>query len=392
MTHRERVLCALQHEEPDKLPIDLGAMRSTGISAVAYNRLRKYLGLEVKNTRVFDPGQMLAEPEPDILERFGVDVVLLKGYIRGWRPGKLPDGSPCFYPEEFKFVEREDGTWEALDGDRIVGRMPAGGYWFDGVYHPLADAQTPDDIDAYDFPTLSDEAVAYLERESKRLYEETDYAILGEFGGNLLEGGHGDFGYERFMELLLTDPDLVEYYLDRKLEAYMASLERYVQAVGDRVQIIQFGDDLGTQDGPAISPALYRRVFKPRHARMFQFVHEHTSAYVFFHSCGSVYAFIPDLIEIGVDILNPVQISAKDMEPERLKREFGQHLTFWGGGCDTQWVLPRAPLDELRRHVANNIEVFRKGGGYVFNQVHNILQDVSPERIVAMFDTALALR
>ena len=399
MTHRERILCTLSHEEPDKMAIDFGGMRSTGITAVAYNNLRKYLGLSIKNTRVYDLFQQLAEPELDILERFGGDVLQLHRYcpsfgipIDRWRPDELSDGSPCLVPQDFHPVRREDGALEVVDGDKVIARMPGGGYWYDQVYHPLAEAKSPEDIDAHDFGLISDAEQDYLERESKRLFEKTDFAILGEFGGNLLEGGHADFGYQRFMELLVIEPDLVEYYLDKMVENYLKNLQTYLDLVGDRIQIVQFGDDLGTQEALQISPRMYKQFFKPRHEKLFRFVKENSNASVFFHSCGEIYELIPDLIEIGVDILNPVQISAPKMQPEKLKKEFGDKLTFWGGGCDTQTVLPRASIDEIRKHVGENIRVFSKGGGFVFNQVHNIQQDIAPERIVAMYETAVAMR
>ncbi len=399
MTHRERILCTLSHEEPDKMAIDFGGMRSTGITAVAYNRLRKYLKMPINNTRVYDLFQQLAEPEPDILEQFGGDVLQLHRYcpsfdipIDKWRRDTLSDGSPCWVPVGFHPVRCEDGALEVRDGDKVIARMPGGGYWFDRVHHPLAEAERNADIDTHEFGVISQAERNYLEKESKRLYDETDYAILGEFGGNLLEGGHGDFGYQRFMELLVTDPDLVSYYLDRMVDNYLQNLRIYLDAVGDRLQIIQFGDDLGTQEALQISPRMYRQLFKPRHEKLFRFVKENSNAAVFFHSCGEIYELIPDLIEIGVDILNPVQISAPKMQPEKLKKEFGDRLTFWGGGCDTQSVLPYASLVEIKNHVTENIRIFSKGGGFVFNQVHNIQQDIAPERIVAMYETAVAMR
>lgn len=396
MTPRERILCTLSHQEPDKMAVDFGGMRSTGITAVAYNQLRRYLGLEVKNTKLYDLMQQLAEPEMDILDKFGGDVIQLHRLspcfgipINRWKPGKLSDGSPCLVPRDFNPVRLEDGSLEVSDNKRVIARMPAGGYWYDQVYYPLAEAKSFADIDAHPFGLISAEEMAYLSKESKRLYEQTDYAILGEFGGNLFEAGHSDFGYQRFMELLLSERDLIEYYLDKLVASHLQNLKKYLTAVGDHIQVIQFGDDLGTQEALQISPKIYREIFKPRHAKLFRYVKDHSKAAVFFHSCGAIYDAIPDLIEIGVDILNPVQISSPNMQPEKLKKEFGEKLTFWGGGCDTQFILPHASISEIKRHVAENIKIFAKGGGYVFNQVHNIQQDIAPERIVALYQTAV---
>ncbi len=395
MTHRERILCTLSHHEPDRMAIDFGGMRSTGITALAYNRLRKHLGLPITNTKLYDLMQQLAEPELDILERFGGDVIQLHRLhpsfgvpIDRWKPGTLSDGSPCLEPEDFNPVRLADGSLEVRENGRVIARMPAGGYWYDQVYHPLATAETLTEIEAFQFGTISQREQEYLRQESKRLYEQTDYAILGEFGGNLFEAGHGDFGYERFLELLLYDRELVECYLDRLVANHLKNLRLYLDAVGDCIQVIQFGDDLGTQEALQMSPKMYREIFKPRHAKLFQYAHEHSKAAVFLHSCGAIYDVIPDLIEIGVDVLNPVQISSPNMQPEKLKKEFGDKLVFWGGGCDTQYFLPRASLTELQKHISENIKVFAKGGGYVFNQVHNIQSDITPERVVALYQTA----
>jgi uroporphyrinogen decarboxylase len=399
MTHRERILCTLNHEQPDKMAIDFGAMRSTGINVVAYNRLRRHLGLAVTQTRLYDVFQQLAEPEMDILERFGADVVQLHRRcpsfgvsIETWRPDRLSDGSPCLVPDGFHPVHRPDGSLEVRDQDRVLARRPAQGYWFDSVHHPLENVQTTAAIDQHNFGAISAEEQEYLKRESTRLSEQTDYAILGEFGGNLLESGQGDFGYARFMELLITDRELVEYYLDKLVESHLANLQVYLQCVNNRIQVIQLGDDLGTQEALQLSPKLYRELFKPRQEKLFRYIHENSTLKVFLHSCGAIYDILGDLAEIGLDIINPVQISSPNMAPQKLKKEYGKKLVFWGGGCETQHILPAASLDEIRRHVAENIAVFAPGGGYVFTQVHNIQQEIAAERILAVYETAVAHR
>jgi len=399
MTHRERILCTLNHEQPDLMAIDFGAMRSTGINAVAYNRLRAHLGLPVKQTRVYDIFQQLAEPEMDILQRFGADVVQLHRRcpsfgvsLESWREDVLSDGSPCWLPAEFHPIVDSDGSLLVMENDRVIARRPYQGYWYDSVYHPLAEARTSDAIDRHLFSTISAAEQAYLKREAKRLDEETDYAILGEFGGNLLECGQGDFGYSRFMEMLVTERELTEYYLDKLVANHLANLEIYLACVGDRIQVIQLGDDLGTQEALQLSPRLYRELFKPRQEKLFRYIHAHSRIKVFLHSCGAIYDILGDLAEIGLDIINPVQISSPNMSPLKLKKEFGKQLVFWGGGCDTQQVLPRASLAEIQRHVAENINAFAPGGGYVFTQVHNIQQEIAAERILALYEAAIAHR
>lgn len=403
MNSRERVLTALRHEEADRVPIDLDGMRSTGVMAVAYNRLKAHLGLTGGETRMYDLTQQLAHPEPAVLERFGVDVLPLGGHSMGldisrpeWKPWTLPDGSPAVVPEGFDPVQNARGDWLILDVEgRTTHRMPAGGLYFDGVWQPLAEATTIAEIEAYELPHISDEELVWLRGEAQRLYETTDKAIMGHFGGNILEAAQGLRGWERFMMDMALEPKLAEALAQKLADHYVANLPRYLDAVGDYIQIIQMGDDLGTQNGPQLSPSMYRQIIKPAHQQVYQCVKRHSkeagrpAPFIFLHTCGSIYALIPDLIEAGVDILNPVQISAKDMEPARLKREFGRDVTFWGGGANTQHVLPNATPEEVREHVRELIGIFAPGGGFVFCQVHNIQANVPPENVVAMFDAAL---
>jgi len=237
-------------------------------------------------------------------------------------------------------------------------------------------------------PRLTDETLEFLHRTARRLHDETEYAIFGWFGGCLVEGAQFARGWMQFMRDLKRSPDFVTALVERMAQVYLDDLARYIEAVGDYVQVIGFGDDLGVQAGLQFHPDLYRRFFKPHHRRLYSLVHERTSAYVFLHSCGSVYDLIPDLIEVGVDILNPVQTSAAKMEPQRLKREFGERLTFWGGGCCPQKVLPWGTPQEVAADVRQRLEVLAVGGGYVFAPIHDIQPDVPPQNIVAMYDTA----
>ncbi len=397
MNSRERVLTALRHQEPDRVPIDLDGMASTGIMAVAYNRLKAHLGMPGGETKMYDVGQQLAHPEPPVLERFGVDVLPLPRAWGGldptnpaWKPWTLPDGSQALVPSGFNPVRNERGDWLILDDKgRITARMPAGGLYFDGVYHPLAEATTVAEIEAFELPHISDEELAWLRREARRLYETTDKAIMGHFGGNILEAAQSLRGWDRFMMDMALEPKLAQALTQKLADHYVANLPRYLDAVGDYIQIIQMGDDLGTQRGPQMSPEMYRQIIKPCHRQVYEYVKTHSDLYIFLHTCGSIYRLIPDLIEVGVDILNPVQISAAEMDPARLKREFGRDVVFWGGGADTQHVLPNGTPEEVRRHVRELIEIFAPGGGYVFCQVHNIQANVPPENIVAMFEAAL---
>jgi uroporphyrinogen decarboxylase len=293
---------------------------------------------------------------------------------------------------DFDPVQAQDGSLEIrdpADPDRVIAVMPRNGFWFDQIYFPLAEAKTYQDIDnLFPWEVISDEEVAWLSRGAKRLHEGTDRAILAAFGGNLFEGGHFDFGYQRFMELLAMDRDLAEYYIDKKADNWVEMLKRYLPAVKDYVHVIQVGDDLGMQTGPQISPRMYRELFKPYYERIYSYIRENSDLYIFLHSCGGFYELISDLIEIGVQILNPVQTSAAGMDPVRLKKEFGDNLTFWGGGLDTQHTLIGGSLEDIRREVREMIDIFAPGGGFVFTQIHNIQQEVSPDRVMAIYDTA----
>ncbi|NOZ26930.1 MAG: methyltransferase [Chloroflexi bacterium] len=393
MKPRERVLTALAHKEPDRVPIDFGGMRSTGIMALAYAPLKRSLGIEDGSIDVYDVGQQLALVEEPVRQRFGVDVVPLDFDALGpWQPYTLPDGTPARVPAHYRIERAEDGTLYILnDEGRRVAAMPPDGYYFDSIYHPLADAQTVDDLKAFSWSGRSDEDLARLREEARRLYNETDYAIMGAFGGNILESGQGLRGWEQFMLDLAYGGPFLETFLELLTENHLRNLERYLGAVGEYIQIIQMGDDLGTQRGPQISVDMYRRWIKPYHKRIYGWVHDHyPDIYVFLHCCGGVYDLIPDLIDAGVDILNPVQTSAHGMDPVRLKREFGRDLVFWGGGCETQSTLPHGTPEEVRQQVKERLEIFAPDGGYVFNQIHNIQHGVPPENITAMFEAALA--
>jgi uroporphyrinogen decarboxylase len=406
MNSRERVLTALRHQEPDRVPIDLDGMASTGIMAVAYNHLKAYLGMRGGETKMYDVGQQLAHPEPPVLERFGVDVLPLPRAWGGldptnpaWKPWTLPDGSPALVPSGFNPVQNERGDWLILDAQgRVTARMPAGGLYFNGVYRPLAEATTIAEIEAFvkAWPDISDEELAWLRSEAQRLYETTDKAIMGHFGGNILEAAQSLRGWGQFMMDMASQPKLAQALTQALADRWVANLSCYLDAVGDYIHIIQMGDDLGTQKGPQMSPRMYRHIIKPAHRQVYEHVKTYggkgtgkPGPYIFLHTCGSIYKLIPDLIEVGVDILNPVQISAADMDPARLKREFGQDVTFWGGGANTQHVLPTATPQEVRQHVWELIDIWAPGGGYVFCQVHNIQANVPPENVVAMFEAAL---
>jgi uroporphyrinogen decarboxylase len=406
MTSRERVLASVRHQEPDCVPVDMGSTPSSGISAIAYHNLKEHLGITEGHTRVYDVVQQLAQPEDMILDRFGIDAVdigrTFNTHDADWADFMLPQGVKVQFPAWFKPTQQPDGSWDAFapDGDRIA-TMPIGASFFDQTYFPYLDGY-PDNYDnlAQEMPKIlwaglvhspwdhADEADFWqqLRERAIALRETSDRALVVVAGCNLFEWGTFLRRMDNFLMDLVLEQDNVERLLDALMEMHLATLENVCNAVGDVVDILRFGDDLGMDSGPFMAPATYRKLFKPRHKILCDYVKEHSQMHTFLHSCGSIYKLLPDLIDAGYDIINPVQTNSRDMDPRRLKEEFGADITFWGGGCDTRHVLNRATPAEVKNHVTEMLEIFSPGGGFVFNTVHNILPDVPPANIVAMFE------
>jgi uroporphyrinogen decarboxylase len=397
MTPRERVLTTLRHEEPDSVPLDFGGMHATGIHANAYHRLREFLGMPSRKTRILNAWMQLAVIEDEIRDRFGVDltpVELLRPAfglsIAHQQPYALPDGSEGEISSEYSPNISPDGS-KTLSGPngRPFARMPAGGFWFDVIDFPLENATTTGDIDKFDWEglLLKQDELAFIQEQGRRLHEHSDRAVIGNFGGAIFDWSQQLRGFSNVMFDLVENQDLYTYLLDRMTEVHLENLRRYLDAVGEYIHIVAMGDDLGTQNGPWMRPEVYRTLIKPRHARIFNYIKEsNPHLYVFLHSCGSIYQLLPDLIDAGVDIINPIQVTANGMEPSRLKREFGKNLTLWGGGVDSQGVLPFGTPHQVREQVKERIQLMAPGGGYVFATVHNIQAEVPPENIVAMFE------
>jgi uroporphyrinogen decarboxylase len=406
MTPRERVLAALNHQEPDRVPVDLSGHRSSGIAAIAYAKLRDYLGLEKRPIRVYDMQQQLAVVDDDVLDRFQVDTIEMgRGFAlddSDWHDWVLPDGTPCQVPVWIQPERLEDRWVIRAPSGQIIAHMPDGALYFEQEYYPFAEE---DDLDAIESALAEsmwtgiasppgpladgEDGIEKLQAGAARLRERTDRAIIGLFGGNLLEMGQFLYRNDNFYMLLAGDPSRACDFLDRIVQMHLANLERLLGAVGDSIDVILFGDDLGMQQGPQISPGMYRELFKPRHKLLWQRAKELADVKVMLHCCGGVYELLDDLIDAGLDAINPVQITCNNMDPARLKQEFGDRLTFWGGGCDTRGILPNAKPQQIADHVREQIDLLGPGGGFVFQQVHNILANVPPENVTAMYDAAL---
>jgi len=403
MTSRDRVLASLNHCAPDRVPVDFSGHRSSGIAAVTYAKLRKHLGLQEKPIRVYDPIQQLAVVDEDVLDLFGVDTIELgRAFARqesDWADWILPDGTPCKMPV-WAVPERAADEWIIRsESGRVIGRMPSGALYFEQSYYPFAENA---DLDAIPEamkecmwaavtsppgPLVSGETGREKLRQGARwLRQNTDRAIIGLFGGNLMETGQSLYRHDNFFMLLAAEPQKSHAFLDKILQIHLEELRRFLEDVGEFVDIVLFGDDLGTQTGAQISPATYREFFKPRHSEMWRLAKRLAEVKVMLHCCGGVRELLPDLIEAGLDAINPVQINCTGMDAAELKKEFGPQITFWGGGCDTRDILPKASPEEVKKHVNRQLEILSPGGGFVFQQVHNILADVPPENVVAMFE------
>jgi len=415
MRPRERVVNAINFQPVDRVPIDLGSTFTTGIYGGTYGKLKKQLGLGDPDTYIYEPFQMLAEPDEAFREHFGIDTIGLHpprnmfgvpNMNAGHSDFELQDGSIVKMAEGMEFDRLPSGDVLTYPcGDRSCkpsGRMVAGTGFFDAIIR-----QDPDfDIDSFDperfaaqtFLEYTDEECRYLEERSRQLCEGTDYAVMGEFLGasfsrmteilgSYIREPYGIRNPEEWFVRMLTHPEKIEAVHDLQFQICMKNLERYRQAVGDRIQVIVLsGTDFGSQNGPLISPQLYREMIKPLHAEIHDWIHENTTWKTMFHSCGSVVDFMDDFCDVGLDILNPIQISAAGMDPQELKDGYGGRLVFWGGGVDTQKILPFVSPEDVRGHVAGLVEVFSRGSGFVFAPVHNIQDKVPVENIIAMFE------
>ena len=396
MNHRDRVLHALEHKEPDRVPIDFGGTTDSTISALGYQVLRSQLGLEPSVTRVADIYQYTAVVEEDVRQTLDVDTMPVLDEPVKWRQGKLTDDSPAEFPERFRPQREADGSQVVRDGaGTVVLRMPAGGYYFDPVHSPLAEATSVQEIDAcldqiegYDRPAHLDKDYEDLAERARWLRDHTDYLLVGYFGGHILQAAQSLRGWERFLMDLLVNRRFAEALLDRLAEANVRRFARYAKTVGRYVHVVQFEDDLGMQDRPLLRPELYRSAVKPYHARLFHYARSRCDAYLLLHSDGAVAPLIPDFIDMGIDALNPVQTSAAGMQTGQLKREFGKEITFWGGGCDSQVVLPFGSPAEVADEVRRRIDELAPGGGYVFAPIHNVQAEVPARNVVTMFQTA----
>lgn len=376
LTPRERLLKALHHEVPDRVPIDLGG-NQTGIHRNAYRNLIQHLGIQ-DEIRIMDAVQQLARPCEKILERFHVDTrYIAAGPASSWKGGIVR-------------AERDGQVWQDLTDEFGVrwSMSEDAPHYLDITLHPLASA-TIEDVRGYPWPKGDDPSrFAGLRERALTLKRDTPYAVVSGISGVVYEVCWYMRGLEPWMMDLVANPEFCEAMLDQTLQFWMDWFRLFLDEVADVVDVIMIGDDLAGQHGPLFRPEIYRRIVQPRHRKLVQYIRSRTQAKIWYHTCGACADFIPEIIDNGAHILNPVQISARNMVPAELKARFGREIVFWGGGVDAQHILPRGTPEEVAANVRQNLEAFMPGGGYVFNNVHNIQGEVPPENIVALFDTA----
>jgi hypothetical protein len=411
MTSRERLLATLNHTEPDRLCVDFGAGFQTGIGAGAVHALREaLLGSNGQPVKVIEPYQMLGEIDQPLRQALGLDVVGVHGpgtmfgfKNENWKPFTLFDGTPVFVPGQFNVTPAEDGGWLMYpEGDTTAqpcAWMPKDAYFFDALnrQQPLEDSKLDPADNCEEMQVVSDKELEHFARLARLYHQTTSYGIYMTLPGTAfgdialvpapwMKSPKGIRSVQDWYMATVTSRDYVRKVFEVQCERALKSIEKLAAAIGDRVHVVFVsGTDFGTQTGQFCSLQTYRELYMPFHKAVNDRIHKLTRWKTFIHSCGAVVPFIPAFIEAGFDVLNPVQCSAKGMDPRWLKREFGRQLVFWGGGVDTQQTLPFGAPADVYRQVRERIDIFAEGGGFVFNGTHNIQSNVPIQNLLAMF-------
>ena len=415
MNSRERVLTTLDHRPPDRPAIDLGSTPTSGCHVSIVGKLRRALGLGEPGepVKVVEPYQMLGEVADDLKDALGVDCAGLGfrgtffGYkLEGWKPWVTFDGTPVLVPGDFNTEPEPNGDiLQYPEGDRSAppsARMPKGGFYFDSIVRqpPIDDATLKVEDNLEEFVRVSDEDLAELARTAEALHADTEYAVVGTFGGTsfgdialvpapFLKNPRGIRDVAEWYISTVSRPDHIREIFARQCEIALGNLELVRQAVGERIHaIFVTGTDFGAQNAPFLSPDAYRDLYKPFHAKVNAWIHQNTRWKAFIHTCGAVEPLIEDFIDVGFDILNPVQCSAAGMDAETLKAKYGDRLVFWGGAVDTQKTLPFGTAEQVTAEVRERIRVFNAGGGYVVNPIHNVQAGCRVENVLELFRVA----
>ena len=412
MTSRERVQKAINHIQPDKVPFDLGSTAITGISASSLTLLRKALNMYNEPVKIHEPYQVLGQVELDLIERLGIDTIGISlpntmfGFnADNWKPWKLTDGTDVLVPCDFNTEKSPDGSLYMYPcGDRTAkpsARMPKDGHYFDTIIRQeQIDPENlkPEEWAEGMFNILTDKELDYLKTLTTNLYNNTSLSLVAAVG----MGGFGDVAYvpgpchknpkgirdiEEWYMAHAIYPDYIKGIYDIQLDILLKNYKLLWETVGNKIDVIVVsGTDFGTQIGPYISLNMFREFYKPYHTKANKWIHENTTWKTMYHSCGSIVELMNDLIESGVDILNPVQCSAKGMDPKNLKETYGDKIVFWGGGVDTQKTLPFGKPEDIKKEVKERMNIFGKGGGFVFNPIHNIQKGTPQKNLIALIE------
>jgi hypothetical protein len=411
MNSRQRLIATLKHQTPDRLCVDFGAGFQTGMGAGAVHRLRRaLLGQPDFRVKIIEPYQMLGEIDEYLRRALELDVVGIHGSStmfgfrnEGWKPFTMADGTPVLVPEQFNPTPAEDGGWwMSPEGDTSVppsAWMPKDSFFFDSLNRqpPLEEATLNPADNLEEFGLLNDAEVGHFACQARHYHDTTTYGLYTTLPGMAfgdialvpapwLKNPKGIRGVEEWYMATVNQRDYIQQIFERQCELALKNIEKLASALGDRVQVaFVSGTDFGTQNGLFCSVQTYRELYKPFHQAVCKKIHQLTAWKTFIHSCGAVYPLIAEFIEAGFDVLNPVQCSAKGMDPRTLKREFGKDLVFWGGGVDTQRTLPFGTPEEVYREVRERIEILGEGGGFVFNSTHNVQSNVPLGNLQAMF-------
>ena len=410
MTSKDRIKQTLSHQSPDRVAIDFGSTAVTGMHVTCVEGLRDYYGLEKRPVKVCEPYQMLGEIEDDLLDALGIDTVAFPAATtifgfpnENWKEFEAPWGQDLLVSEHFNFTEDTNGDLLLYpEGDMNAppsGRMPGASFFFDTIIRqpPLDEDHLDPQDNLEEFKPLSDRDLKHYETQAKRLAG-SDRAVVGGIGGTafgdialvpapFLKHPKGIRDIEEWYVSTAIRQDYLHEIFSRQCDIAIENLERVLPILGDVIDILFIcGTDLGTQTSSFCSPLTYEKLYGPYHKRVNDWVHEHTTWKTFKHSCGAVESFIPHFIEVGFDIINPVQCSATGMDPQTLKGRYGEQIVFWGGGVNTQQTLPFGTPGEVRQEVLDRCEIFAPHGGFVFNSIHNVQAKTPLENIVAMID------
>ncbi|MFA6471149.1 MAG: uroporphyrinogen decarboxylase family protein [Candidatus Latescibacterota bacterium] len=411
MTSRERIVAAINHREPDRAPVDFGGTVVTGLAAGVIPHLRVALGLDkaVQPVKVFEPVQMLGEITGDLRESLHCDCVGIFGTSNrfgfkneDWKEWTMFDGTRVLVPGKFNTDPDMNGDIVQYPrGDKTLApssRMPAGGLYFDAIVRqkPIDEDKLDPADNVEEFGLIPETELEHFRKSAEHLHRNTDLAVIlampGAALGNVaaipapwIESPNGIRDTEEWYISHALRRDYVYEVYDRQTDISMNNLKKVYEAVGNNIEILYLsGSDFGTQRGPLFSPEMFRDLYKPFFKRMCGWIHANTAWKVMIHSCGGNRPLMEDIIDAGIDIFNPVQCSAEGMEPNALKRDFGNRITFWGGGVDTQQTLPFGTPEEVYTEVRERIRIFNRGGGFVFNTIHNIQTNTPTENILAM--------